>query len=59
MVDGSNECLYYPDKDLDPNLWKGLPLQKSFEKVDVGISVGFQACCTMHVLASTISKHLH
>ena len=22
-------------KKLDPNLWKGLPWQKSFEKVDV------------------------
>ena len=27
VVDGSN--------DLDDNLWKGIPLQKSFEKVDV------------------------
>ena len=36
MVDGSNESLYYPDEELDPNLWKGTPLQKIFEKVDVG-----------------------
>ena len=35
MVDGSNESLYYPDEELDPNLRKGLPLQKSFEKFDV------------------------
>ena len=35
MVDGSNESLYYPDEELDPNLRKGIPLQKSFEKVDV------------------------
>ena len=35
MVDGSNESLYYPDEELGPNLWKGIPLQKSFEKVDV------------------------
>ena len=35
MVDGSNESWYYPDEELDPNLWKGIPLQKSFEKVDV------------------------
>ena len=35
MVDGSNESIYYPDEELDPNLWKGIPLQKSFEKVDV------------------------
>ena len=34
-VDGSNERLYYPEEKLDPRLWKGIPLQKSFEKVDV------------------------
>ena len=34
MVDG-DESLYYPDEELDPNLRKGTPLQKSFEKVDV------------------------
>ena len=32
VVDDSNESLYYPDEELDPNLRKGLPLQKSFEK---------------------------
>ena len=35
MGDGSKESLYYPIEELDPNMWKGMPLQKSFEKVDV------------------------
>ena len=39
MVDGSNESLYCPDEESDPILRKGIPLQKSFQKVDVwGIS---------------------
>ena len=36
MTYGSNESLYYPDEELDLNLRTGTPLQKSFEKVDVG-----------------------
>ena len=35
LVDGSNESLYYPDGELDPNLRTGTPLQESFERVDV------------------------
>ena len=35
VIDGSNESLYYPDEELDPNLQLGTPLQKSFEEVDV------------------------
>ena len=35
MVDGSNESLYRPDEESDPILRKGIPLQKSFQKVDV------------------------
>ena len=35
MVDGSHESLYYPDEELNPYLGKGMPLQKSLEKVDV------------------------
>ena len=37
VVDGSNESLYYRNEELDPNLRKGLPLQKSFEKVDLSV----------------------
>ena len=32
---GSNESLYSSDEELDLNLRTGIPLQKSFEKVDV------------------------
>ena len=32
---GSNESFYYPNEESGPNLRKGTPLQKSFEKVDV------------------------
>ena len=35
MVDGSNESLYRPDEESDPIWRKGIPLQKSFQKVDV------------------------
>ena len=35
MVDGSNESLYHANEEFDPNLCTGVPLQKSFEKVDV------------------------
>jgi len=35
LVDGSNESLYHPDEESDPILWKGIPLQKSFQKVYV------------------------
>ena len=34
-IDGSKESLHYINEELDPNLRKGLPFQKSFEKVDV------------------------
>ena len=34
MVDGSNESLYRPDEESDPILRKGIPMQKSFQKVD-------------------------
>ena len=34
VVDGSNESLYYRDKELDPILEKGIPLLKTFQKVD-------------------------
>ena len=40
MVDGSNESLYNPDEELDPNLRRGIPFQKSFEKVDVPYEYG-------------------
>ena len=41
MVDGSNESLYHPDEESDPILRKGIPLQKSFQKVDVcGVHLG-------------------
>ena len=35
VVDGSNESLYHANEEFDPNLCTGVPLQKSFEKVDV------------------------
>ena len=35
VVDGSNESLEHADEEYDAFLWKGMPLQKSFEKVDV------------------------
>ena len=35
MVDGSNESLYHANEEFDPNLCTGVPLQKSFENVDV------------------------
>ena len=38
MVDGSNESLYHANEEFDPNLCTGVPLQKSFEKVDVSMA---------------------
>ena len=35
VVDGSNESLHRPDEESDLILRKGIPLQKSFQKVDV------------------------
>ena len=35
MVDGSNESLYHPEEEFDPNLRTGIPLQNSSEIVDV------------------------
>ena len=46
VVDGSNERLYYPDEEFDPNLWKGTSLQKSFETVDV-YGTSFHHTCPM------------
>ena len=39
VVDGSNESLYYANEESDLNLWTGVPLQKSFEKVDVHTNI--------------------
>ena len=47
MVDGSNESLYYANEESDLNLWTGVPLQKSFEKVDV---MGLQKVCDLVTL---------
>ena len=35
LVDGSNESLYHPDEESDPNLRKGIPLQKNLKIIDV------------------------
>ena len=35
MVDSSNESLYHPEEEFDPNLRAGIPLQNSSEIVDV------------------------
>jgi len=35
LLDGSNERLYHPDEESDPNLWKGIPLQKNLKRIDV------------------------
>ena len=38
MVDSSNESLYHPEEEFDPNLRTGIPLQNSSEIVDVSDS---------------------
>ena len=35
VVDGSNESLYYPDKEFDPNLRNGIPWRIFFKIFDV------------------------
>ena len=35
VVDGLNESLYRPNEESDTILRKGIPLKKSFQKVDV------------------------
>ena len=35
MVDSSNESLYHPEEEFDPNLQTGIPLQNNSEIVDV------------------------
>ena len=45
VVDGSNESLYHPDEESDPNLRKGIPLQKNLKIINV--------ICTIPDLDST------
>ena len=40
LDDGSNESLYHPDEESDPNLQKGIPLQKNLKIIDVFWYVG-------------------
>ena len=44
MVDGSNESIYHPNDDLDPNSSTGTLLQKSLEKVEVCEDWGLRPC---------------
>ena len=69
MLDGSYESLFkYPEKQLlDPNLWKGMPLQKGLEKVDVstdikqlntqGLTIDFDIHCDWSI-SSDLVVHL-